>query len=135
MRDGWPSEFVGLPYLLFGRTRAGVDCYGLIVLVYHDVLGIEIAPFAEVAESTLPLDVYREFWETHRELAWERVDEDHVEAGDVVDLSVLGHPHCGIVTRPGQMIHARAGVGVRLAEYSRGFFCRRVLGTYRHRER
>ena len=36
----WVADYVGLPWEPYGRTRAGVDCWGLVRLVYEERLGI-----------------------------------------------------------------------------------------------
>jgi len=35
-------DYIGLPYKHLGRDKKGVDCYGLVVLLYKDKLGIEL---------------------------------------------------------------------------------------------
>jgi len=38
----WINDYIGLPYRVNGRDRSGVDCYGLILLVARDRLGVEL---------------------------------------------------------------------------------------------
>lgn len=38
----WATHYVGLPYLAGGRDRAGLDCWGLLRLVYLEQRGIEL---------------------------------------------------------------------------------------------
>lgn len=38
----WINDYVGVPYLVNGRTRAGWDCWGLVLAVYRDRLEIEL---------------------------------------------------------------------------------------------
>ena len=38
----WANKYVGLPWAWKGRTSEGVDCYGLLRLVYRDERGIAL---------------------------------------------------------------------------------------------
>jgi cell wall-associated NlpC family hydrolase len=42
----WSRDYVGLPWKFAGRSSEGVDCWGLLWLVYREVLGIPIASYA-----------------------------------------------------------------------------------------
>lgn len=38
----WINEYVGIPYRWGGRDESGLDCYGLVKLVYANEYGIEL---------------------------------------------------------------------------------------------
>lgn len=38
----WPDAYVGIPWAWRGRDRAGIDCYGLVRLVYAERLGVAL---------------------------------------------------------------------------------------------
>ena len=38
----WINSYIGLPYEVGGRTRSGLDCYGLCKLVYQEQYGLEL---------------------------------------------------------------------------------------------
>ena len=38
----WLNRYVGIPYKPGGRTREGVDCYGLLVLLFANEYGINL---------------------------------------------------------------------------------------------
>lgn len=40
--DGWTDAYVGIPWRWGGRTRLGIDCYGLVRLVHAELLGVEL---------------------------------------------------------------------------------------------
>lgn len=45
----WAQKYIGIPYRQCGRSLAGIDCYGLVWLVYRDVLGIELPDWMQDA--------------------------------------------------------------------------------------
>jgi len=38
----WINDYVGVPYRVNGRDRNGWDCWGLVLAVYRDQLGLEL---------------------------------------------------------------------------------------------
>lgn len=55
----WAVKYVGLPYLLGGRTEVGLDCWGLVRLVYQNQLGVTLPDFPGIAEENV-LSISRE---------------------------------------------------------------------------
>jgi len=101
--------YLGVPWLHQGRTRLGLDCAGLIIIVAHelalsdfDVNGYGVEPQGHVMRSLL---------ETHAE----RVSEPKL--GDILLLRFTRLPqHLAIVTDYG-MIHTHRAVG-RVVEHA-----------------
>lgn len=52
----WLNDYVGVPFVENGRGRDGWDCWGLVLAVYRDRLGLELpdfhwrAPFGQAAK-------------------------------------------------------------------------------------
>lgn len=122
------SDYVGIPYLAEGRSRAGADCWGVVVLVYRERLGIELPahtgygdPLSPAAAATVA--VGRQAWEQ----VWQPA------AFDVVLFTVRGAPHhVGLVIRPGWMLHSVAGRDACIESYRRPYWRARIEGFYRY---
>jgi cell wall-associated NlpC family hydrolase len=129
----WAARWVGTPYRDHGRDEAGVDCWGLVVLIYRHELGIALPEYAGAYASP------RERLEVAGLIqgeapGWDRVPAGDERPGDVVLLQVRGQPcHVGIVTEPGWMLHAQSGSDTVHEPYERGRWATKVRAIYRYR--
>jgi len=107
-------SYVGLPYKHLGRDRKGVDCYGLIILIYKEKFGIELPnaegyEFGEDACNYLPAfykeGQYKHVADFHK--LWTPVEQ--VEKYDVILFNVYGEveapTHSGLYLGEGKFIH------------------------------
>ena len=132
----WSNRFVGIPYVDFGRSRAGCDCWGLACIIYQEELGITLpnylGDYASVDEhgeicaliagaATSPL--------------WVPVDG----AALAFDIAVFRRgrlsTHLGIVIRHGIMIHMVADDQAKVQGYMDGRYKHRFAGHFRHHSR
>lgn len=122
------SDYIGIPYRAEGRDRAGCDCWGLVVLIYREQLGIELPshtgygdPLSAAAAATVA--VGRQAW----------LPVDTPQPFDLVLFNVNGQPHhIGLVIRPGWMLHTAAGKDSCIENYLRPYWRARIEGFYRH---
>ena len=87
----WVNNYVGLHYEVGGRTKSGVDCYGLLCLVYREKFGIELPD-----------------WATDEEIDWDSDRGHWVSIPDPVDFAFVrtrrsgGLPdHWGVIVAGG----------------------------------
>lgn len=90
----WWNQYVGLPYKDAGRERSGLDCAGLVCLVYREQYGLDVDVFFDTYLSS-DLKASEEMLKEARK-DWHQVDKP--QEGDVVLLQMLGIAcHVGVV--------------------------------------
>jgi probable lipoprotein NlpC len=112
----WYDNYIGIPFVEKGRDDSGVDCWGLVRLVYANHLGIFLPSYIEAYESTLDRETLKDIIKTQAEYYWEEPKKP--EEFDVIMLRMHGLvTHMGIVTKPGHMIHCMHDINTTHERY------------------
>lgn len=126
----WWNAYIGIPYVLKGRNRTGVDCWGLARLVYEEQYSITLPSFDDTY-STASDENIEEIVARQKE-GWEEVKEPAV--GDVVLFKVLGHlQHIGVYIGNNMFIHAREGYSSCIERLDSGTWKHRFAGAWRYK--
>lgn len=133
--DIWWNSYVGLPYKWNGTSRAGVSCWGLVCLIYEEVFGIHLERHDEIEAGVAAGDpaAVAEY-----AIAGQEIPLNQVASGDVLQLKGISgrhitDGHCGIVTRPGSVLHIENGAGSHVIRYEGNpAFRNRVLKAFRY---
>lgn len=130
----WINDYVGLSFVARGRTRDGIDCYGLVRLIYRDQLGIELPSHLEDYDSL----------DDHAKIAaaiageeygfnWKQITVTEGELADIVLLRIHGMPlHMGFMIDARRMLHAQEHTNSCIESIHSPQWNRRVLGVFRH---
>jgi cell wall-associated NlpC family hydrolase len=129
MIPDWVAAYIGLPFQEKGRDRTGLDCYGLVRLIYTELYGIELPSYSDEYKDTRDTQGMVRLVQkiAHR---WERIDEP--QEGDVIVLKCIFGPHAGVVVAPGIMVHAERGVQSNWDRYTDPMWSKRIVGFYHH---
>lgn len=138
----WAADYVGLPWRAYGRDRAGVDCWGLVVLVYREQFGIALPAFSTLSWPCSHDSPAAEVQEARQRIAgvmsevanrsWRVVDRTAAQRGDVLLLRLAGVAcHVGLVVGERHMLHAEEGVDVVLDDFTGLKWSRRIEGVFR----
>lgn len=121
--SNWHARILNAPYRLDGFTRQGIDCFGLVRLVYRWRLGIAV--------PRLKQRPTRENWRRLRH-EWKRADR--IRAFDVVLFRAYGAPaHVGIAINDEQFIHSAPCMGVTVGRLDSPQWASRAIAIFRHR--
>ncbi|MGY3366193.1 putative lipoprotein NlpC [Bradyrhizobium sp. GM2.4] len=130
----WMRNYVGLPKLHAGRSRDGVDCYGIVWLVYREVLNIELPSFAGEAMDVPEREDIAALIARGRSTAPWRFVENGCERE--FDMAVFRRgkleSHVGLVVSPGRMLHIVDVGESHIGSYADGPWRSRIVGFHRH---
>ncbi len=132
----FPDSYVGIAFAVGGRDRNGIDCWGLLRLVYAEQLAIELPDWGALYDSATDraglaglIDARMQGW---REVKM----RDQVKSFDGVLRNLGGvASHIGIMVDARFVLHAEEGAapsGVSVIERIDSLkWCMRIAGFYR----
>ena len=106
----WVAKYIGIRFVDHGRSEAGVDCWGLVRLVYHNERGIWLPTFVDSYTDTSSGAEIRSLLDANLRRPWEEVTAAEAEEFDLVLFALPGGEwHLGLVVEPrrGIMLHAQ----------------------------
>ncbi len=123
------NNYIGLPFKELGRTREGIDCWGLVRMILKEQFKIELPIFdneyknvkdakniSRIVDNFLP--------------NWQKVDQPSF--GDVALFRVGKYPlHVGVAVSSTHMIHVERGVNSVISEMHGFVWGQRFLHAYR----
>jgi cell wall-associated NlpC family hydrolase len=122
-------RYLGIPWRLHGDDHDGADCWGLVRLIYREVLGVALPGYQDHYAAPDD-DGVRRALDAGRD-AWFEVDRP--QPLDVVLFHGLGMPlHAGVCADAGRFLHVRRG-GTSHVERLAGVWLHRMEGVYRCR--
>ena len=127
------ADYVGIPFREQGRALTGADCWGLVVLVYRAVLGVELPSHAEAYVTTQDRAAIAALIKGAKG-PWRDLEERQARPFDLVLMREAGQDcHIGILAERGMVLHTEPGGAAIMQPLWR--LRRRVVGFYRLRAR
>lgn len=128
----WSNAYVGTPYLEFGRSAEGCDCWGLVHLVYARELGISLPDYLGYGSAEEHAEINALISRAETEPVWSNISA----TPRAFDIAVFRRgrlaSHVGIVVRPGLMLHMVGEDCAKHEAFETGRWGNRLKGVYRH---
>lgn len=132
MRPPWVNEYIGLPYRSHGRDRYGVDCWGLIRLIYQEQYGLTLPSYTEAYRTAEDEEEIGALMHAHRG-GWLEIPLVGAQAGDVLLIRMRGQPmHVGLVLDTPWFLHVHAGTDTVVERWDSVKWAHRLVGAYRY---
>lgn len=125
----WYNKYIGIPYKDKGRTEAGIDCWGLVRLVYSEQYGIDMPSFTEDYEVK-DIDRLNQLFSQYTP-GWAKLEEP--KEGAVVLFRILGQAaHVGVMIDDKNFLHTTRNQDVCVVSLENFKWKKRVLGFYEY---
>ena len=125
------KNYLNIPYKHLGRDRDGIDCWGLPMLYYKELLNIEWKDWWYEPDWSKKGQNY--FLDNYKDFHFERVDTP--QKHDIVllrmDIKSVVPNHAGIVVTPPNIVITANKHGVEAMDLSKSILKRRIEGFYR----
>jgi cell wall-associated NlpC family hydrolase len=127
----WWASYVGTPFRDGGRGQDGLDCWGLVVACYRDILGVELPGYGEI--SARDLARVARAMSTGKDDGWRPVDDPVamdvalMRAGNGGRLVV----HVGVMVDRDRVLHTEAGTAVVVVPVKHFSIAGRIAGYRR----
>ena len=123
-------KYITIPYKSHGREFDGIDCWGLVYLIYLHELGISLPTYSEDYESIADSEVIGALIGREK-VKWAKIDVP--QKFDTVLIRMKGFPmHCGIYIGDGKFMHCLKGVNTTVEKIEASSWKSRIVGFYRY---
>jgi hypothetical protein len=129
----WVSTYLSIPFREKGRSTDGVDCWGLVRLVYAERFGVSLPDLSDryTASDDGPVVEGVLTSEAAPGGSWRLRDGSPMEIGDVGVFRIRGLPsHVGVAVSEGRFLHSLRGVGTAIEDWSSPVWKHRLVGWY-----
>lgn len=133
----WTDAYIGIPFEVKGRNYEGLDCWGLVRLIYKEMFNIDLPSFADKYIDLKDKALLEKLYAKHSKNGegWTRVLKGQEMFGDVFLVPLVGiNTHVCVCVEPGLMIHITEDINVTVEEYWNALWKKRFerATIYRH---
>jgi len=129
----WCNDFIKIPFAELGRSREGADCWGLVRIVYEEMLGLNLPSYLDYSD-TKDAEAISGMISDQTVKKWKFIEPGDERPYDCAVFKMAGIPmHVGVVVESGMMIHCERGCGTYVTYYNKEKqWHRRLEGFFRY---
>ncbi len=129
------KKYIGIPFKSNGRDFSGVDCYGIVILVYKEERHISLWDtsnynICDYTKDNFFLSKYHENWDV--------LDEEDLQELDVLlftaDPNLPNIPtHIALYIGENKMLHCMSSTPVYISKFKKGLLEKYFHSAYRYK--
>lgn len=133
-------KYMLIPFEDKGRSFEGVDCWGLIYLIYKEELGITLPTYTDGYKKACAIEVQKII--DNNKGNWKQVEQKDVEQFDLVLMrsiltvegkAVIAETHIAVMVDKHSFIHTEENIGVSLVNLKKDKrVVNRIVGFFRY---
>lgn len=127
----WQDKYIGIPFKANGRDENGLDCWGLVRLIYNQEYNIQLPSFSSeyvIQDDSRINDLIAQYKE-----GWEQVEKP--VPGSVVLFKILGGlTHIAVMVDEVTFIHVRPGSNTVIDTITNTKWKNRITGFFKYNE-
>lgn len=132
----WPEKYIGLPYKTLGRDLNGIDCYGLVYLIFKHELGIDLPIINTGYDNGLNCqNVAPVFEQGLKDFISDSLFKktDKIKEFNVILFRRSGYiSHIATCVDKRTFIHADLGAASCIENINRNYWKNRIVGVYEY---
>jgi len=126
----WSNKYIGIPFKERGRDFNGVDCWGLVRLIYKNEFNITLPSFVDDYTTTDDTSRLEELIAQYRE-GWDEITA--LESGAVILFKLLGsESHIAVAINDKQFIHISENSTSVVESIDSVLWRKRIVGYFKY---
>jgi cell wall-associated NlpC family hydrolase len=125
-------KYIGIPYRHMGRDETGLDCWGLILLVYREMLHVRLWDIGEAYTDDWSWKGKDLFMENYQK-QWDKIREPRIYDVVLINNGKGVANHAGVMINERSFIHC-VKAGVVLSRVTDKTWKPRVAGYFRYKK-
>ncbi len=128
----WSAGYVGIPWVARGRDEGGLDCYGLVRLVYADRCGVLLPDYGGYVTARERREIDALIGGAIGIGDWLQVDRRAARTLDVAVFATGGlATHLGVMIDARRMLHVAERRDAEISRIDAGQWAQRLVGIFR----
>jgi cell wall-associated NlpC family hydrolase len=126
------NEYLGIPFKSGGRDRNGIDCYGIILLIYKEKKGIQLFDIEKYDSAWGESENY---FISNYHKSWEKIEIKELQPFDVIlfRIDTIVPQHVGLYTGEGKFIHCMETMPVGISKLNNRPWPSYIDSAYRYK--